>query len=187
MKARWLSLGLGLAGLSASGEAQGNPEWDVGLRTGAGAVGDEGRPWARTAWTGAVTADVLFGRKRNRSLGVGPYWQLSTVAFEDFRAGAGGAVLWPAAPRFPLVLSSGLFVRRASTGVDPGIEGSLFYGYRSHNFHGGYSMAWGLYLAGQRSLGEDRGHCVQVGVQLDGMVLALPVVALVGGIRGLGQ
>jgi hypothetical protein len=116
-------------------------------------------------------------RSRTGDFGLGPYLSLGTAAFDDLRFSAGVSALAPIIEDFPLVVSLGALGR---DGGDFGLSSSLFWGLRSYNFHGGFNLAFGVTLAGERTFGAQPSNAVSLGFQVDGLVLALPFLLLVG-------
>lgn len=159
------------------GQAQAHPQWDAGLVASGCLLGDADTAFERAAFCGQARGDVLFLRERTSDFGLGPYLALGTAAFEDLRVSAGMSALIPVAEDFPFVLSLGALTRDADSF---GVSGSLFWGLRSYNFHSGYNLAFGLSLAGERTFGQTPSNAISLGVQVDGLVLALPFLLLIG-------
>jgi hypothetical protein len=61
-------------------------------------------------------------------------------------------------------------------GTDARASGELFFGLRSHNFHGSYAMASGLILGGDASVTANHATSLYIGLQVDGLWLALPFI-----------
>ena len=155
--------------LASQGKAE--PQGHGALRAAPCGVGDDGKLWESTRFCGGFVGDLLFLRKRNRDLGVGPYVEVLTAGFWDARFGGGASLLLPITDSFPLVLSVGAFdheLRAASLGA------TLFWGTRSYNFGGAYNYALGIYASGYRDLDSGRATLVSVGVELDTFFLAAP-------------
>ena len=74
---------------------------------------------------------------------------------------------------FPVLLSIGGASRDLS---DTRLSGELFFGLRSHNFHGAYAMASGLVVGGDAALTGARQNTLYLGLQIDGLWLALPFI-----------
>ncbi len=153
--------------LSAEARPQGNVAW----ATGACGVGAEAKFWQETRWCNGLRADLLFGRERGSDFALGPYAQIMTAGFWDARFAAGASVLLPISDDFPLVLSLGAGGHELSHGQ---LESWLFWGPRAYNFHASYSLAGGLLLGASRDLDERAENALFVGVQIDGVALALP-------------
>ncbi|MEP7048733.1 MAG: hypothetical protein ABJB12_00205 [Pseudomonadota bacterium] len=150
------------------------PEWNLAAQTQLCALGAEAKIWQKTAFCGALRADLLFGRDRNSDFALGPYATLGTAKFQDARFGAGVSLLVPTfSGDFPIILSAGGLSRNGS---DARVSGDVFFGLRSHNFHGAYAMASGLVLGGDRAFDADHGNTLYVGLQIDGLWLALPFI-----------
>lgn len=140
-------------------------------------LGEGDAAFERGAFCGQARGDLLFFRERTFDFGLGPYLALGTAAFDDLRVSAGVSALLPAIEDFPVVLSLGPLLRDRG---DFGLSSSLYWGLRSYNFHGGYNLAFGVLLAGERTFGAEPSNAISLGFQVDGMVLALPFLLLVG-------
>ena len=88
--------------------ASADPQVSVGLTLGGGAANLRTSPLG--VFHMGVQGDVLFLRKRDRDMAIGPYAEVLTVAFETFEVGGGVSWLIPVTEHVPLVLSAGLFV-----------------------------------------------------------------------------
>jgi len=169
-----LSLGAALGFLTSAPSSHADPEWNVAAQTSLCALGDSTHIWQKTQFCGAIRGDVLFGRDRNADFALGPYVSLGTAKFADARYGAGLTLLAPTfSGDFPLTLSAGAASRDFD---DARIAGQLFFGLRSHNFHGSYAMASGIVLGGDQSVSADHAHTFYLGLQIDGLWLALPFI-----------
>jgi hypothetical protein len=126
--------------------------------------------------------DVLFTRKGDHDMGIGPYVEVLTVAFETFEAGGGVSWLIPVTEHFPLVLSAGAHARAYSGGWEPGVHTMIFMGSRSYNFNSVYGLSAGLYVEGRLGLG---GHQADIlgGAIIDLELFVLPFVLLVNALR----
>ena len=114
------------------------------------------------------------GRDRNADLALGPYATFGTATFSDVRFGGGLSLLLPTlSGDFPIVLSAGALSRNGS---DARLSADAFFGLRSHNFHGAYAMASGLVIGADRAVAGSRGSTLYVGVQVDGLWIALPFI-----------
>lgn len=176
-----LTRSLAVVGLFSlcGGTANATPQGHVALRTSICGAGDDAL-WQETRWCNGVTGDLLFGRDRNRDFGFGPYVEVSTAGFWDARYGGGLSVLLPVTSDFPLVLSLGAYGHETDSLA---LGGSMFFGLRSHNFHGNYNFATGLVVSGYRDLDAERATLVTAGLELDAMLLALPFLFLAGELR----
>jgi len=159
--------------LSASAVARADPEWNVAAQTSLCGLGAE-RVWQKTGFCGGFRGDLLFGRDRNADFALGPYATFGTATFSDVRFGGGLSLLLPTLEGdFPIVLSAGA---QSRNGSDVRAAGEAFFGLRSHNFHGHYAMASGLVLGADRVLSGPPGNTLYVGLQIDGLWLALPFI-----------
>lgn len=168
-------------GLSASlaAPAGATPQWSSGAVAAACLV-DEANRATEVAFCGALRTDVLFGRESTADIGLGPYLTLGTAAFNDLRGTLGGSVLLPLFEDFPLVVSAGGL---ATSAAQYGVDAELFFGVRSHNFHGVYNFASGVVLGVQQGFAAPASRALSVGVQVDGVVLALPFLLALGALR----
>jgi hypothetical protein len=152
-------------------------EWNASALTGVCGTGVEREYWQHTCWFNGVRADVLFGRSRNLDFGAGPFADVTTAGFDDIRLGGGASALLPIHPFLPLVFSGGGYARKSEIGWEPGLEGYVFFGTRSYNFHSSYGLAAGLIGGLHFGLGESRESAIVIALQLDGQILLLPFVA----------
>jgi hypothetical protein len=161
--------------------AHANPEWNVAAR-GSLCRLDARDSDARLAFCAELRGDLLLGRARNDSLAWGPFVSLGSARFADLRPSAGLSLLLPVpSGDFPLVLSAGALSRNFD---DARASVNLFWGLRSHNFHGDYAMASGLVLGGDLGPGAARPSTLYAGLQLDGLWLALPFILGYEWLRG---
>lgn len=169
-----------------AGDARAEPQANASMTIGGAGVGQEGRFWDHPEFHLGARGDVLFGRDSASELGLGPYLELGTFAFDDLHFGGGGSVLLPVHDSFPLVASLGAFGRWGDDpwGLEPGVSGALFWGSRSYNFHANYVMAGGLLVGFRQSLGESRESMLLIGAQLDLAFMGIPLVALIDLVRG---
>jgi len=167
--------------LGATRVAHADPEWNVAARTSLCRLGARGID-SRFAFCGDLTGDLLFGRGRNDAFGVGPFLTLGTARFSDARLSGGLSLLIPVpSGDFPLVVSGGAL---SSDFADLRAAGNLFWGLRSHNFHGSYAMASGVVLGGDIGAGSARPTTLYLGLQIDGLWLALPFILGYEWLRG---
>lgn len=166
-----------LAPVFTAQDARAHPQWNTGLVASGCLLGDRDAAFERVAFCGQARSDVLFLRERTSDFGLGPYLAAGTAAFEDLRLSAGVSALVPVVEDFPVVLSFGGLARDTNSF---GLSGSAFWGLRSYNFHSPYNLAFGLVLAGERTFGAQPSNALSLGFQLDGVVLALPFLLLVG-------
>ena len=166
-------------------DAKADPQGNVSLTIGAAGVGEDRAPDHAEFHLGA-RGDIMFGRDDAWDFGLGPYVDIGTFAFDEFRFGGGASFHLPVHESFPLVLSAGPFARIGDDdfGLEPGLGAALFWGSRSYNFHGGYIMAAGLSVGYQHVLGDSNESAIFVAAQIDLVVLGLPIIALVNLMRG---
>ncbi len=160
--------------LGGAANALAEPEWNVAAQTSLCGLGDQDKLWRKTGFCADFRGDLLFGRDRNADFGLGPYATFGTATFSDVRFGGGLRLLLPTlSGDFPIVLSAGGLSRNGS---DARLSGEAFFGLRSHNFHGAYAMASGLVLGGDKAIAGGHGSTLYVGVQIDGLWIALPFI-----------
>ena len=162
-----------LAVLGGVTGARADPEGNLAAQTSLCGLGTE-RAWEKTGFCGNFRGDLLFGRERNADYALGPYATIGTATFSDVRFGGGLSVLLPTlGGDFPILLSAGTLSRNGS---DLRLAGEAFFGLRSHNFHGSYAMASGIVVGGDSTLAGGPANTLYVGLQIDGLWLALPFI-----------
>ena len=169
-----MAAALGFVSRPASAE----PQWSIGVDTALCRQSSETRD--RWAFCGDLHSDLIFGRARERDLGVGPYTSVGTVAFDELRAAGGLTVLVPTLEDLGLALSAGGLIDDAGR---LGLDTELFFGVRSYNFHGVYNFAAGLVIGAERTFGDDRSTLVTLGLRVDGFVVAAPFLLAWGALQ----
>lgn len=160
-------------------DARADPQWNAGLDVGVAGRG-VGEVWGETAfWLGA-RGDVLLGRDGTDDVGVGPYVDVGTLAFDEIDVGAGASLLLPVLDSLPVVASFGPYLRAGDDdlGVTPGLAASIFWGSRSYDHHGAYEMAGGLLVQLRHGVGELDDTAILIGAHLDALILAMPFILL---------
>ena len=147
-----------------------------GLHLADGAVENVGSTATAGAFHLGGRADVLFLRARGSDMALGPYLDVATSSFRNLDAGGGAEWLVPmVADEFPFVLSAGAFFRNGDGRAwTPGVEGSLFFGSRSYNFHSVYGLAAGLFAQTRWVPSSPASVDLVFGVQIDAELIALP-------------
>jgi hypothetical protein len=174
---------MGTVALLRSTHGLAAPEYHVGLIPAVcGVEGDEG-PWGETDFCAAVQLDALFGHRTNRDFGFGPFGRIGSVGFSNVRPELGLSGLVPVLSGFPLVLSAGAYASLGS-GAHPGVSGQIFWGSRSYNPYGNYAAGFGLVGRLEAPFTQRDPSVIWLGLELDGMWLALPFVALTSWISG---
>lgn len=173
MSARRLAGGFALAASLGTHPALAEPQLHAGLRGSVCHLVPRGE--ASTHFCSGLVLDAHFGRERNRDLGFGPMLAVSTAGFWDLRFGGGGSLLIPIHPDMPFVLAGGAFAHE-TRGVSLGA--SLFWGFRSYNFHGAYNLGAGFFGEVLQDLDDERATVLSLGCELDAIVLALPFLWL---------
>lgn len=161
--------------LAAPRPAGADPQIHAGLRGSACHLVPRGD--ASTRFCSGAVIDAHFGRERNRDFGFGPMLAASTAGFWDLRWGGGGSLLLPVHPDLPFVVTGGVFAHE-DRGVSLGT--SLFWGFRSYNFHGVYNLGAGLFGEVMHDLDAERATMLSLGFELDAVVLAFPFLLLGG-------
>lgn len=168
---------------STATRAVAEPQASLGLTGGAVVQDVSGPPGPNTTLHLGARADVLFLRQHNGGMALGPYADVATPAFHGVDLGGGAEWLIPLTDDVPAILSAGGFARDGSgRSWAPGVEGTVFVGSRSFNFHSWYGLALGAFV--QTRWVPDTPSTVNVvlGVQLDAELLVLPVLLAWGAI-----
>jgi hypothetical protein len=175
-----------IATLLAPAVCEAEPQGSVGLTIGAAGAGLNREIWDQTVFHLGIHGDVLFGRSKNTDLGVGPYLEILTHAFDEVQFGGGASFLFPVVEYLPIVVSLGAYGRKGDDvfGVEPGITGQVFWGTRSYNFHANYVMQAGIIGQMRYGLGESKETSIVVGAHLDFAAMSLPFLFVINAIRG---
>jgi hypothetical protein len=163
--------------------AHAEPEWNTGFSLGAAGVGEH-RVWSDTKFFGALHGDLLFGRTTRRDVGIGPSAEIATLGFDDARLMGGVTALVPVGDLLALGLTPGAYLRTGAGNATGGWSARGFFGARTFNSYGSYSLAAGLVFGFDQDVGAHKEHALVVAAQIDGFVLALPVILLVGWLKG---
>jgi hypothetical protein len=175
-----------LAGLGAvllAEPARASPQVSSGLTVGGTVEDVSGSPSGAFHLGGR--SDVLFLRNRGSDMAVGPYLDFATASFRNLDLGGGAEWLLPVRDDLPLVLSAGAFTRTGE-GHDwaAGLDGTLFFGSRSYNFHSVYGMAVGLFAQARwLPFSSPQTTDLIFGIQLDAEVLAMPSILILSAIK----
>jgi hypothetical protein len=161
--------------VAAARPARADPQASVGLTLG-GAVQNVVAPQpAGGALHLGGRGDVLLLRSRPGQAALGPYVDVATAGFHDFDLGAGAEALLPVTEDFPLVVSAGALARNGEGRTwAPGVEGTVFFGSRSYNFHSWYGLAIGLFAQSRWVPASPSTLDLVAGLQIDVQLLALP-------------
>jgi len=160
-------------------DASGSPQSNLGLTVGGGVENVVGGPAGHGVFHLGARADTLFLRRRGDQMALGPYLDVATSSFDNLDTGGGAEWLLPIRDDLPIVLSAGAFWRNGGGRVwAPGVEGEVFFGSRSYNFHSWYGLAGGLFVQTRWLLPSPATLDVILGVQLDAVLLALPALLL---------
>jgi hypothetical protein len=163
---------------AAAAPALAAPQWNVGMTLGGVSEDATSSPIHEQLHLGA-RGDVLLLRSRGNDMAIGPYVDLATAAFREWDLGGGVGWLLPVRDDLPLVLSGGLFARNGEGYAwAPGLEGTLFWGSRSYNFHASYGMAAGVFLQTRYVPGSPGQTDLVIGLQMDGEMMLLPVLLI---------
>ena len=176
-QSRLLALTAGAALFFGAADAHGDPQISAALTVGAGA-GELRAPTPKPLFHLGLHADVLLFRKRDGQFDFGPYVEVLTRTFETFEAGGGASLLIPISEAVPIIVSSGPFLRVSDKGTEGGLNGMLFVGSRSFNFHSVYGFAIGGFAQARVGFGPTNQLDVLGGLQIDLELLALPFVLL---------
>jgi hypothetical protein len=169
-------------------DARADPQASLGMTVGGEVVDVVGPSKAGGAFHLGGRASVLFLRNRGTDMALGPYLDVATASFHDLDLGGGAEWLIPVRDDLPLVLSAGAFWRALSREDDsrpsrPGMEGTIFFGSRSYNFHSWYGLAAGLFAQSRWLPASPSTLDLVFGVQIDGELLALPAVFIYEALR----
>ncbi len=161
-----------VAGALAPALAHATPQITSGLTTGI-ATTDLRTNGPRLAYHLGGRFDALFLRDAPHDMGVGPYVDVATEAFDTFESGGGVSWLIPV-DATAFVVSGGGFARKSAFGWEPGAAATLFWGSRSYNYHSTYTLGVGLFVQGRYGFGDGKQADAIAGVQIDLEYLALP-------------
>lgn len=178
----WLGL---LLACVAPSVATADPQVNVGVTVGAVGRGRDHQFFEEPAFHAGVRGDVMLARSSTNEVGVGPYVEGMTNAFDDLSFGGGGSLLLPVIDAFPIVLSVGGYGHYdAVFQLEPGVAATFFWGPRSVNFSANYDMAFGFVGEARIGLGDSRETAFVFAAQLDAAFIFSPVVYLIDAIRG---
>jgi len=165
--------------------ADADPQLTTGLTVGVAGHGERTSLWSSTKLEAGLRGELLFGRDKDVSFGVGPYIEaLTTSSFSDVQLGGGAAILIPVHPYLPLVLSAGAYAGHRGPAWEPGVAGELFWGTHGYNYHSLYALSAGIFAGGRYALGDSKDVTLLAGGRLDLELIAIPFLFLWGAIRG---
>jgi hypothetical protein len=169
-----------LAAGSTSKPARADPQASAGLTAGAAVQDALGPEQAGVSLHLGARADVLFLRDHNGQMALGPYVDGATAGFHDLDLGGGIEWLLPLTTDVPLVLSAGGLARDGDgRSWAPGLEGTVFFGSRSFNYHSWYGLAAGVFAQTRWVPGSGSAPAMGdlvVGLQLDLELVVLPAL-----------
>jgi hypothetical protein len=178
----WLGCSLGVQ-VATYGVARAEPQASAGVTAGAVVENVEGPSGPGTSLHLGGRADVLFLRQRNGQMALGPYLDVATAGFRNSDVGGGLEWLVPLSADVPLVVSAGGLLRNGEgRSWAPGVEGTLFVGSRSYNFHSWYGLAAGLFVQTRWVPQAPQSADLVFGAQVDLELMALPVLLLWGAV-----
>jgi hypothetical protein len=151
------------------------------LVTGALVHGPDAR-W-NASFYGALRGDALFFRTSRHALGLGPAIEVGTADFSDVRFLGSAELLAPVGEFLAVSVAPGVTVRTSNVGAVAGLSGRAFFGLRAYGYTD-YAMNGGLVVGFDHDLGGPREHALVIGAQIDGLLLALPVLFLVSLFHG---
>jgi len=164
-------------------KASADPQASLGLTGGAVVEDVVGPPGPGTTLHLGARGDTLFLRGRNGQMALGPYVDVATAAFHNVDLGGGIEWLLPLTDDVPVVLSGGGFARDgAGRSWAPGVEGTVFLGSRSFNFHSWYGLAIGAFAQTRWVPTSPSTLDIVMGLQLDTELLVLPILLAWGAI-----
>jgi hypothetical protein len=115
---------------------------------------------------------------------VGPSLSIATSGFSDFRAVGGAMTLLPLGDLWAVGVEPAAYVRAADGRAVPGLSARAWFGIQTYNYQGAYAPRGGLTVGYARDLDGSDAHAITIAVEIDGLVLALPVVLLYESLRG---
>jgi hypothetical protein len=165
---------IALALLARANVSLADPQAGAALTVGGGVVGLEPDGRKVAVFHLGVRADLLLLRERDRDMGIGPYVEVGTEAFQSLALGGGAEWLVPVTESFPLV---------DGAGWEPGLSAAAFFGSRGYNFHSWYGLTGGVFVLARRSLGATRDTDLIAGLELDLSLFAYPWIFLYNALR----
>lgn len=152
-----------------------DPQASIGLTVGAVVQNAAGAGKPEGAFHFGGRADVLFLRDRGNQMAIGPYVDAATASLRDVDLGGGLEWLLPVRDDLPVVLAAGLVARDGEGRTwAPGLEGTVFFGSRSYNYHSWYGLTFGLFAQTRWIPSPPATADFIFGVQIDGEFLAMP-------------
>jgi len=181
VRATLVSLIASLAIVLSSRSASADPQVHTALTLG-GAITDLRTVGPGVAFELGGRANLTFLRNRESDMGLGPFIDVQTVAFD--RLDTGGGLDW-VVPGLggAFILSGGGFGRFESGGPRAGALGRLFWGAHSYNFHGSYVHGAGLFAEGRFALDASKSADVIIGAEIDLFYIAAPAIFLYEAIK----
>lgn len=168
----------------AASPVSGAPQWNSALTAGVAGVSDSATPWERTEFYGAVHGDLLFLRESPRTIGVGPSLEIGTAGFSDLRALAGAEALFPLDDLWAVAIRPAVYARTVEGQEFLGASVRGWFGIQTYNYDGAYAPRGGLVVGYDHDIGGSASHAVVVAAEVDGLILALPVLLLYEWLRG---
>ncbi len=171
------------ASLAITTRAHADPQMSVGFMLGGGGANLTTR--ALPVFHMGLRADMLFGRKDDHDMAIGPYIDVTTIAFESLDIGGGVSWLLPISEHFPLVLSAGAHAHGVFDGGiwEPAMDAMIWAGSRSFNFNSIYGLTAGIFVQGRWGFGDGHQADILGGAQIDLELFVLPFVLLVNAFR----
>ena len=172
--------------LLVSRRAAAEPQLTTALTLGVAGHGDRAALWSSTKLAAGLRGQLLLGRDKDVSFGVGPYVEaLTTASFSDAQFGGGAALLLPVHPYLPLVVSAGGYAGyRGGRGWEPGLGAEVFWGTHGYNYHSLYALSAGIFAGGRYALGDSQEVVLLAGGRLDLELVAIPFIFIWSAIRG---
>jgi hypothetical protein len=175
---------VGCLAVSTAKDVLADPQASAGLTLG-GAVDDVvGPAGVQGAFHLGARGSVLFLRNRGADMAIGPYLDVATASFHNVDLGGGAEWLIPVRDDLPLVVSAGAFWREGDgRSFKPGMEGTMFWGSRSYNFHSWYGLAAGIFAQTRWIPSSPATLDLVFGLQIDAEILALPSILIFEALR----
>jgi hypothetical protein len=176
---------LAVLAILMAGDAGADPQASAGLTVGGGVENVVGPPGSTGgAFYLGGRGSILFLRNRGADMALGPYLDVATASFHNVDLGGGLEWLLPVRDDLPIVLSAGAFWREGEgRSFSPGMEGTVFFGSRSYNFHSWYGLAAGLFAQTRWVPSSPSTLDLVFGLQIDAEILALPSILIIEVLR----
>jgi hypothetical protein len=149
---------------------------------GGGAVTDDDRTVG--AFHLGARGDVLFLRRSDRDMAVGPFVDVGSENFRSLSVEGGIDWLVPASVDFPFILAAGAFDRfDRGEGPRAGALAEILWGSRGYNFDSHYDLSFQLFVEGRYAPGSVAEEDLLGGIAVDLSMFAYPVLLAIGALK----